>query len=127
MAPLFSHIEPPIGLYEAVMARIDRARRSAARVRFAAFAALAFVSVLLVIPAIQYAASEFYASGFYDYASLFFDNAARGYSGELLYSLADSLPSLAVLLVIATGASLAWSLNRASVSTRDAFARVVTA
>ncbi len=123
-APLFREIEPPQGLFSAILTRIALARRRAARLQLAAFGTTAFVSVLLLIPAVQYAASEFYTSGFSDYASLFFDSLSRGYWQELLYSLSDSLPSFALLLLIAIGATFVWSAWQTNRTARIVFARV---
>lgn len=122
--PLFEEAVPPSELYSAILLRIMRERRSTARVRLAVFGALTFVCVLLLIPAVGYAMSEFYTSGFYEYASLLFDSLSRGYSGELLYALADSLPSLSILLLTAIGAALVWFFIRAKRDVRIVFTRV---
>lgn len=122
--PLLRETEPPQSLFSAVLARIALAQRRAARLRLAAFGTTAFVSVILLVPAVQYAMNEFYTSGFYDYASLFFGSLSGGYWQELLYSLADSLPSFALLLLIAIGATFAWSLVRTFASARLAFTRM---
>jgi hypothetical protein len=121
---LFREVEPPRGLLSAILARVALARRRAARFYLVAFGTVTFVSVLLLIPAVQYAASEFYASGFYDYASLFFDSLSRGYWREVLYSLTASLPSLALLLIAALGTTLVWSARHAQRDARLAFARI---
>ena len=120
---LFQEIDPPAGLFSAVIVRIAQARRRAARLQFAAFGTLGFVSAVMLIPAFQYAAAEFSTSGFYEYASLFFDSISRGYWQEILYSLNSSLPSFALLLLIAVIATGIWSLSRALRSVRTAFTR----
>jgi hypothetical protein len=75
----------------------------------------------MLIPAVQYAVSEFYASGFYEYASLFFNSLSQGYWREVLYSLTDSLPSLALLILAVIGTALVWSLQQAHQNARIAF------
>lgn len=110
---LFTEVEPPQDLFKAVLARIALARRRAARGRLAALGMVIIVSTLALIPTVQYAGTEFYASGFYEYASLFFDGVAHGYWQDVLYSLANSLPSLALLLLLSIGISFGWSLRRA--------------
>lgn len=117
----FQDINPPAGLLSVILARIAHERRRAARLRLAAFGTVAFVSLLMLIPAAQYAASEFYTSGFYDYALVSLDGLSRGYWRELLYSLAYSLPSLALLLLASVGVALAWSARRARQHMRIAF------
>jgi hypothetical protein len=125
--PFLPEIEPPRGLYSAILTRISEARQRSARFRFVAFSALALISVVVLVPVAQYALSEFYASGFYEFASLFFDSVAQGYAGELLYSLVDALPSLALLLFASVGAVFVWSLTRASRDARLTFTRPVIA
>lgn len=124
---LFREAEPPAELFSSILMRIALARRRAAQLRLTAFGTATFISVLLLIPAVQYAANEFYTSGFYDYASLFLDSFSHGYSGELLYSLADSLPSLALLLLIAISAALTWSFLQTKQNAELAFARLAAA
>ncbi len=121
--PLFREIEPPRALFSAVLGRVALARQRAARLRFAAFGTVALVSALTFIPAVQYAVSEFKISGFSDYASLFFDSLTRGYWQEVLYSLAASLPSIALLLLAAVGSALVWSLWQTNRNARIAFTR----
>ncbi|MFH1236191.1 MAG: hypothetical protein V1685_04615 [Parcubacteria group bacterium] len=116
-------IQVPPGLFESVLERIALARRRAARIRLAAFGTVTFVSVLMLIPAVQYAINEFYTSGFYDYASLFLDGLSRGYWRELLYSLVDSLPSLPLLLLALLGTAFVWSVRYANRNVKVAFTR----
>lgn len=120
---LFREIDPPQGLFSAILARVAYERQRAARLRLAAFGTIMFVSVLMFIPAVQYALSEFYTSGFYEYASLFLDSLSRGYWQELLYSLANSLPSLSLLLLAIIGTALVWSLRHTNRDARIAFTR----
>jgi len=121
---LFREIDPPQGLFSTILARVAYERQCAARFRLAAFGTVTFVSVLMLIPAVQYALSEFYTSGFYEYASLFFDSLSRGYWQELLYSLADSLPSLSLLLLTIIGTAFVWSLRHTNRDARIAFTRL---
>ena len=90
-------------------------RRRAARFRLAALGTVILASGAALIPAIGYAVQEFYASGFYDYLSLFFSDSSVAFSHwqEISLSLAESLPSLAVLLLIGFAAAFLWSLRRA--------------
>lgn len=119
--PLIREIDPPKGLFQAVLTRISHEHRRAARFQVAGFGLAAFISILLLIPAVQYAASEFYTSGFYDYASLFFDSLAHGYWKDLLYSLTESLPSIALLILATTLSTFMWSLRKMREQTGIAF------
>ncbi len=122
---LISEVEPPRELFPTILTRIAFARRRGARLRLVGFGMATGVSVLLLIPVVQYVLSEFYTSGFYDYASLFFDSLSRGYWQELLYSLIDSLPSFALLFLIVTSATFLWSVRQTQQNARIAFTRLV--
>ncbi len=118
---LFKEVEPPQELLSIVLARVAFARQNAARLRLVVFGTIAFSSALMLIPALQYAAGEFRISGFYDYASLFFDSLSHGYWRELLYSLAASLPSVALLLLTIICGALVWSLRHTNRNARIIF------
>ena len=117
----FTDVEPPKGLFEAVLSRIALAYRRAARIRVAALGTVILASVVILIPISQYAFNEFYTSGFYEYASLFSDSIAHGYWQDVLYSLADSIPSLAILLLVSVSIAFIWSLRRVTRDARAAF------
>jgi len=108
-----SEIEPREGLLGAVMARIATARRRAARLRLLG-QTLGFLALLsALIPSLSYAVHEFYESGFYTYLSLFFSDTQTAllYRHELVLSLAESFPSLALLPVMVFGAALVWVVS----------------
>ena len=111
---VLSITEPPAGLFEAIMARIDAAKRRGAQIRAALFGAATFLCALTLVPVLQYTAEQLYASGFYDYLSL----VASDHSLVLTYwrefglSLVESLPSLALLLLLPIAAGFVWSLYR---------------
>jgi ABC-type sulfate transport system permease component len=124
----FDLIEPPKGLFESVLARVEKARRHAARWEFGILAVLSCVCTLLFIPVLQYAAQEFYLSGFYDYLSLAFSDTHTALtSKEFVFSLIESLPPLAVLLTLVIGGALAYSLVRATRAARGAWGRTALA
>ncbi len=79
---------------------------------------------MLLVPLAQSIGQEFYASGFYEYASLLFSTDSGSISSssqELLYSLVESLPSLALLGAGVVTAVLVWSLRRVMLSSKIAF------
>lgn len=119
----FIETRAPHGLYARILARIASARVRSARIRAGFLAVLSAVCAISYIPIIQYATKEFHDSGFAEYASLFFDSVGKGYWKEILYSLAESLPSLAVLLMLAVGIALVWSLYRTASNVRVGFYR----
>ena len=112
----------PRGLFEAVLARIDRARRHSAQLRVAIRSVLGLCSLLVLIPAIQYAGAQFAASGFFSYLSLFLDGSVvTTYWRDLSLSLLDSLPSIALIAVLVPAGVLAWAVVGAARSARRAF------
>jgi hypothetical protein len=119
----FADAPLPAGLYATVLARIAAARRTGARVRVTLLATLAVVSGALLVSALQYAAEEFYESGFYDYASLLLSDRGFVFASwrEFSYSLIESLPSLALLMLVACAACFAWSAWRAASNAKIAF------
>ena len=122
----FHSVEAPAGLCEAIMARIAYAQRRAAQLRTGLFGALALASGVALVPAFQYAAQQFYASGFYDYLSLLSTDSGfiLTYWREFGLSLVESLPSLALLLLLPIACALAYSLYRLTQTGRVAFGRL---
>ncbi len=118
-----SDMEPPSSLYAATLARIAFMRRRAAMVRTLLLGGFAFLSGAIFVPSLAYAVQEFHASGFYDYATLLISD--RGlvltFWREFVLSLLDSLPSFAVLLLLATSVAFIWSLRRMVPNARVAF------
>ena len=113
---------PPLGLYERICAHLAAVRQRRARQWLAVQSVMCFGFGLLLVPTAQYAGAELYASGFTTYASLLFsDHAVFGSSREFAYSLIDSLPSIALLLVVAVCAALLWSLYQVVTYSRIAF------
>jgi len=118
-------LSPPPGLYEAVLERVEQARRRAARIQLVLLATLSCALTVLCVTALQYAFAEASTSGFTAYVSLIFsDSTLVLTSRDFLLSLLESLPSLAVLLVVVLVGALAWSLIRTLRSARSAFAYV---
>ncbi len=117
-------VEPTPGLYQAIVLRIAAAKKHAARVRTSLFGVLALVSGLALVPAVQYAGEQFYASGFYDYLTLIVSD--RGfviaYWQQFALSLVESLPSLSLLLLLPLVFALVYSLRRVVQTGRVAFA-----
>ena len=123
LAKALRPLDPPAGLSERICARVVRAEVRRARIEFCLLSSLSFLSTLALVPALRYAAGEFYISGFGEYLSLALSSRDFFFAhlGELLYSLLESLPSLAVLCIVVALAVLLWSLARAVASGRRAF------
>lgn len=119
----FMAVEPGAGLYRAIVERIALARKRGARVRAALFTLLALVCTAALVPSFQYAAEQFYASGFYDYLGLIISD--RGfvlmYWKQFALLLIESLPSIALLLILPLAFALAYSLRRVVQTSRVAF------
>lgn len=115
--------EAPTGLYQAVLARIAQARQIHARRKALWLTAASFMSGFVFVPALVYAGEELYASGFYTYVSLAFSDSSLVFSvwREFAFTLIESVPSIALLLVLASGIALAWSVRRTIINARIAF------
>ncbi len=115
LAALLKEVDPPARLYGAIHARIQELERRSAAFRLGLFGVVALLSGVALVPATQYALGQFYASGFYDYFSLLFSDGSyvMAYPREFALSLAESLPAIATLLLIAIVFALVWSLRRA--------------
>ena len=113
------NFEPPERLYGNILARIEREKIRAARIRFALLGTTALASVVALIPAYQYAASEFSQSGFSQYLSIVFSDSgiAVVYWKEFALTLAESAPvfGAAVLLsaILALFGSAALTIKNA--------------
>jgi hypothetical protein len=120
---VFNEIDAPGGLYEAVLARITRARQLHARRKTFLLGVISLVCGLTLVPALQYTNQELLASGFYNYMSLAFSDSTLVFSAwrVFAFSLLESLPSIALLLVLASSALLVWSLRRTIINARIAF------
>lgn len=116
-------LEAPQGLYASVLARIQLARQRSARLKTYLLGAAALVFGLTLIPALQYMARELYESGFYSYASLLFSDGKFVLSiwREFTFSLLESVPSIALLLVLVSAAAFVWSIRRTIINARIAF------
>ena len=95
-------VHVPENLHAKIFSRIALAKRRSARMHFAATGALAFASGIALIPSFQYVAAEFSTSGFSAYLSLLFSDGAAlfGFWHELVYSLAESLPVIGMVLFL---------------------------
>jgi len=116
----------PPGLSAHVLARVAFARRREARVRAAVLGVLVACLVGALTFLLQYAASELYTSGFYEYASLLFSNSGFVLASwrEMGFLLLESLPAIALLLVLAASAALVYLVRRTLATARVAFMRI---
>jgi hypothetical protein len=116
-------VEAPEGLCASVLSRINGAKRRSAQWHAALFGLSTVASVAVLIPTLEYTSEQLYASGFYEYASFVVsDNSlATTYWREFSLSLLESLPSIALLLLLPIVAMLVWSLIRLVRNVRGAF------
>lgn len=105
--------EVPVGLQDAVLARIDTEARRASRIRFAIFAPLLIVSVISVISSFQYLVQETVQSGLTNYFSIILSDggAVLTYWKEFLTYTADQAPILGLAIFFGTIFALLVSLK----------------
>ncbi len=116
-------VDAPAGLYAAVMLRIATARRRAAQLHALLFGLCTVLFAALLIPVLHYTTEQLYASGFYEYLSFIASDRSLAFTywREFSLSLIESLPSIALLLLLPIVAALLWSLSRLVRNVRSAF------
>lgn len=93
-----SPIEPPAGLAEAVLGRIDRVKRRRFMLRRLSFAGISLIPLVAVFVAFAVLIRDIRQSGFVQYFSLLFSDGRliAAFWREYLFSLVESLPLLSV-------------------------------
>ena len=94
--------ESNINLAENVWQAIVLHDKCIVRVKLWAFSVIGFVSLVGLVPAFKTLSSDLAQSGFYEYLSLVFSNSGSvvSYWKELVFSLAESLPAMSVILTL---------------------------
>lgn len=123
---MLPELEPPPHLKKAVFLRLQREKRRAARFKLAGFSALAIISFALIFPAINYLLGQLASSGFSQYVSLIFSDGAylTSYWQEFILALAESLPVLGLIAVLASIFTLLNSLRVAAKNIKPANAPI---
>lgn len=73
-----------------------------ARLKLWAFALVGFISFVGLVPALKTLSGDLAQSGFYEYFSLIFSDGGSvlSYWKELVFSLAESLPTVSIILTL---------------------------
>jgi hypothetical protein len=113
---LFSRMnrqEPPAGLLDAVMARIEKDERRRLILHFAFFGTVSAAALAGVFFAWHQLISEAAQSGFSSYISLLFSDAGllAVYWQDFVFSLAESLPLIGLSALFASVFALLFSLR----------------
>ena len=119
-------LEPPEALLAKILIRIAREQRRSARIRVAFVGSAALLSGALLVPAFQYAAQEWYESGFYQYLSLLFSDGGAALASwqEFSQSLAESLPVSGITFVLMSVFALLISLKFAAKNMKNALSPI---
>jgi hypothetical protein len=105
-------IEPPKGLGERIMARINAEQTRLARIRTWVFGSASVASFGLFLWAVIYLVNNVKETGFWQYFSLLFsDGAVLAYSRELSLSLVESLPIVCLIIFLAAFGFFIWSFS----------------
>jgi len=107
-------LSAPESLRSAVRARVERAQRRVFVSRLILSVAVEAVSIIAVVASFSYIAQSLEASGTFSYLRLIMSEGFGliGYSKELLLSLVESLPVLALAALFAAVLSFGWSTLR---------------
>lgn len=116
-------IDPPGNLYPDIISRIEAESAKAARRRFVLFLSVTLISLSATVPVFQYAAQEFYRSGFPQYLSLIFSDGGTilAYWQDFTLVLAESLPIFGISLLFSIIFIMLGSLKLAAGNMQTAF------
>jgi hypothetical protein len=94
--------ESNINLAENVWQSVVLHDKCIVRVKLWAFSIIGFASLVGLMPAFKALSSDFVQSGFYEYFSLIFSDSGLilSYWKELFFSLAESLPTISIILTL---------------------------
>jgi hypothetical protein len=101
---LLGRREPPVGLSDAVLERIEVRRRRAARMRISLFGIVGLAAVAAFVPAWRELSAELAQSGFTQFLSLLFSDASAlfTYWQDFALSLMESFPAAGAAAVSAS-------------------------
>lgn len=116
-------VDPPRGLRETVLARLERVQAQRAWRRFALDASIACLSAVALVLTAKLFLTEMVGSGALQYLSLFFTDSAAAltYWKESLLSFVGAFPALAAAAPLAAVLALLYSLKRAVIDGASAF------
>lgn len=94
--------EPDASLAENVWRTIILRNKHTVQLKLWAFAATGIASLIGLVPAFKILSNDLAQSGFYEYFSLIFSNGGSilFYWKELVFSLAESLPTMSIILTL---------------------------
>ena len=130
MSPIrdpFTHIlppaEPPVGLREAVLSRLDREQTRMAWRRFTVDAAIACFSAVAFVLTARLFLADLASSGAFQYLSILFTNSATAlaYWKDSVVSFAEAFPVLTAAAPLGAVLILLVSLQRAFIDASSAF------
>ena len=118
-------LKAPAHLLPAIMLRIGELRQRRARLYTFVLGLASLATGASLVPAWNYASQELYTSGFFDYGSLLFSDHSVVFSAwkEFALLMLESLPSIAVLLLLLLGGLFIWSLSRTVFNAKIVFTR----
>ncbi|MFA6158315.1 MAG: hypothetical protein WC763_01690 [Candidatus Paceibacterota bacterium] len=107
-------LKAPESLRGSVLARVAREQKRSFAMRMAISLSVEIVSVAAVAGSLSYIAQSLTASGMYGYLGLIFSDGTGllGYSKELVLSLVEATPVLAVAGIMAAALFFGWSTLR---------------
>ena len=114
-------VTPPHDLQSRILGHIWRAQRRNAWVRISVLSTGALFALALLIPAVRYTAAELYTSGFFEFAAILAKSpfAFSALWQEYALALLESIPALALILVLAAMGSFVWTTARLTRSIKE--------
>ena len=106
----------PEDLVKNIVLRVGREAQNGARLKAFGLGLVSVSSILIAIPIISQIIASFTQSGFYNYLSIVFSDSdvAVIYWREILMSLTDSIPVIAITGLLAVAIIFTWSTLKAA-------------
>ena len=122
---LLAPVQPPQGLAESILARVEALRIASAKAHFMLDLAVAALSGVAFVLTARMFLAEAALTGAFQYLSLLFTNgtSALTYWQDLLLSFVEAFPALLAAAALATVFVLVLSLQRAVLNGTTAFHR----
>lgn len=115
-----NRFSPQKDLELSIISRIKKEERKSSIVHSWTTGTIAIMSCISLVPSFIYLGKSVQTSGFYDFVSLSFSEGISllSYWKEFSLSLAESLPFLGLIVLLALLAIFVWSLSKTTYSIR---------
>jgi hypothetical protein len=117
-------VSVPAGLADSIILKIDNNAKQQAKLKTLGLGFVSVLSIITSVPIISQIITSFTQSGFYNYLSIIFSDGdvAIVYWKEILLTLAESLPVIAIISLLIVLAIFTWSVLKTASIVRNGLA-----